>query len=226
MNKKPIQLEETWLKILENEFEKPYFSQLRGFLKEEKNKGKTIYPPGKLIFNALNSTNFPNTKVVIIGQDPYHGRGQAHGLSFSVPQGIKPPPSLVNIFKELQMSTNFEIPNHGNLEAWAKQGVLLLNAILTVEAGKAASHHKRGWEEFTDAIIYKLNEQKSNLVFMLWGKYAQQKGAFINRDKHLVLQAPHPSPFSANRGFFGCEHFSLCNEYLKKHDLKEINWQL
>jgi len=177
-----------------------------------------------LVFNAFNQTPFYNVKVVIIGQDPYHGRGQAHGLCFSVPDGINPPPSLINIFKELNSDLGKPIPRSGNLENWAKQGVLLLNAILTVRANQAASHQKRGWEEFTDMVITQLNEKKQGLIFLLWGKYAQDKGAIIDRSKHHVLKAAHPSPYSADNGFFGCRHFSKTNELLKERGLEEIQW--
>lgn len=199
---------------------------LKKFLKSEKTKKKTIFPSGPAVFNALNTTDFDDVKVVILGQDPYHGPGQAHGLCFSVPKGIVKPPSLVNIFKELKEDLNISIPEHGELSSWAKQGVLLLNATLTVEANKAGSHQNKGWELFTDKIIQELSDKKENLVFMLWGSYAQKKGQFIDRKKHLVLESVHPSPLSAYRGFLGCRHFSKANNYLKLKDLKPIDWTL
>jgi uracil-DNA glycosylase len=219
------QLNEEWLNLLENEFKSEYFEKLKSFLIIEKEK-QLIYPPGKLIFNALNLTPFSQTKVVIIGQDPYHGTGQAHGLSFSVPKGVKIPPSLQNIFKELHADISFNIPEHGNLEKWAKQGVLLLNATLTVRAHQAGSHQNKGWENFTDAIIKNLSEHKEHLVFFLWGGFARKKLALINKDKHLVLESAHPSPLSAYNGFFGCKHFSKCNAYLQANNYKEIDWSL
>ena len=221
-----IQLHDNWLKRLKPEFDKPYMQELRAFLLAEKNAGKTIYPKGSEIFNALNTTLFDDVKVVIIGQDPYHGPSQAHGLSFSVRKGQKTPPSLQNIYKELQTDLNCTIPNHGELLDWATQGVLLLNAILTVEGNKAASHHNRGWEQFTNAVIEELNYSKENLVFMLWGKYAQEKGSIIDANKHMVLRAAHPSPFSAYNGFFGCKHFSQCNTFLQKNGKEAIDWQI
>ncbi len=220
------QIEEGWKSALKEEFAKPYFSEIKNFLQAEKQKGKTIYPPGSEIFNAFNTTSFGKVKVVIIGQDPYHGKGQAHGLSFSVKDGIKPPPSLINMYKELESDIQFIIPSHGNLESWAKQGVLMLNAILTVEAGKPASHRKIGWENFTDAAIKSLSAQKEGLVFLLWGKFAQEKGILIDNTKHHILKAPHPSPYSASYGFFGCKHFSKANELLQQQGLTPINWSL
>ncbi|MBK7108937.1 MAG: uracil-DNA glycosylase [Bacteroidetes bacterium] len=196
------------------------------FLKSEKKNKKAIYPPGSLIFNAFNQTPFDKVKVIILGQDPYHGEGQAHGLSFSVPDGIKPPPSLVNIFKELQSDLQIPIPQSGNLSHWAQQGVFLLNAMLTVESNQSASHQKIGWQYFTDAAIKQLSEKKEHLVFLLWGKFAQQKKELIDSNKHLILEAAHPSPFSAYNGFFGCKHFSKTNAYLAQHNLELINWQL
>ena len=216
-------LEESWKKELVNEFSAAYFSELKDFLVKEKEK-YTIYPPGSFIFNALNRTKFNDVKVVIIGQDPYHGKGQAHGLSFSVQFGINPPPSLVNIYKELNSDLGIPIPAHGNLEKWADQGVLLLNATLTVRAGQAGSHQGKGWENFTDAIIRKLSEKRVGLVFLLWGRFAQAKESLIDNQKHHILKAAHPSPFSAYNGFFGCKHFSKANVLLKKHGLDEINW--
>ena len=214
-----VQIEESWKKALTPEFSKDYFIQLTDFVRKEYHE-TTVYPPGKLIFNAFNLCPFDNVKVVIIGQDPYHGPGQAHGLCFSVNDGIQPPPSLVNIFKEIGKP----VPQSGNLTRWAEQGVLLLNATLTVRAHQAGSHQRRGWEEFTDAVIRKLAEEKSNLVFILWGAYAQKKGAFIDRNKHLVLTSVHPSPLSAHNGFFGNHHFSLANDYLVKHGKTAIDW--
>ena len=215
-----VQIEESWKKALTPEFSKDYFIQLTDFVRKEYHE-TTVYPPGKLIFNAFNLCPFDNVKVVIIGQDPYHGPGQAHGLCFSVNDGIQPPPSLVNIFKEI---LGKPVPQSGNLTRWAEQGVLLLNATLTVRAHQAGSHQRRGWEEFTDAVIRKLAEEKSNLVFILWGAYAQKKGAFIDRNKHLVLTSVHPSPLSAHNGFFGNHHFSLANDYLVKHGKTAIDW--
>jgi uracil-DNA glycosylase len=185
-----------------------------------------IYPPGSLLFNAFNTTPFEKVKVVLLGQDPYHGKGQAHGLSFSVPEGIKPPPSLINIFKELQSDTGVPIPRHGNLSKWAQQGVLLLNACLTVRENDPLSHSKIGWTQFTDSVISTISATKKNVVFLLWGKYAQEKQALIDETKHLVLKAAHPSPYSANNGFFGCRHFSKANDYLMKNGLDPIDWAL
>lgn len=226
MSQNAVKIEQSWLPAVGDEFDKPYMQQLSGFLKEEKTKGKQIFPPGSLIFNALNTTPFDSVKVVIIGQDPYHDVGQAHGLCFSVLPPVKFPPSLRNIFKEIQDDLGFPIPRSGDLTKWAEQGVLLLNATLTVEAHKAGSHQNKGWETFTDAVIHALNAQREGLVFMLWGSYAQKKGAFIDTDKHLVLKSVHPSPLSAHRGFFGCKHFSQTNEYLKKNGQTPINWNL
>ncbi len=221
-----IQLSDSWLQRLESEFRADYMVALREFLKAEKAQGKVIFPPGKAMFNALNATPFEQVKVVILGQDPYHGPGQAHGLCFSVQRGVATPPSLVNIYKALNADLGLPIPSHGHLQAWAEQGVLLLNATLSVEAGKAGSHQNRGWEQFTDRVIEALNEQRQHLVFLLWGGYAQKKGRIIDRDKHLVLTAPHPSPLSAHRGFLGCRHFSATNEYLSRNGYSPINWQL
>ncbi len=221
-----IQLTPEWLALLQTEFDAPYMQQLRAFLAAEKQKGKIMYPAGSLWFNALNHTPFSQVKVVILGQDPYHGPQQAHGLCFSVLDNIKKPPSLNNIFAELQRDIGCLPPSHGNLTAWADQGVLLLNAVLTVEAGKAGSHQNKGWERFTDRIIELLNEQKEQLVFLLWGSYAQKKGALIDRKKHQVLMSPHPSPLSAYRGFIGNGHFSQTNAWLEQHGLTPINWQL
>lgn len=218
-----VQIEESWKEALMPEFSKDYFIQLTDFVRKEYHE-TTVYPPGKLIFNAFNLCPFDKVKVVIIGQDPYHGPGQAHGLCFSVNDGIQPPPSLVNIFKEINNDLGKPIPQSGNLTRWAEQGVLLLNATLTVRAHQAGSHQRRGWEEFTDAVIRKLAEEKNNLVFILWGAYAQKKGAFIDRSKHLVLTSVHPSPLSARSGFFGNHHFSLANDYLVKNGKTAIDW--
>lgn len=218
-----VQIEESWKKKLAEEFEKPYFVQLTEFVRHEY-QTTTCYPPGKLIFNAFNLCPFDKVKVVIIGQDPYHGPGQAHGLCFSVNDGVPFPPSLQNIFKEIQNDTGAPVPSTGNLTRWAEQGVLLLNATLTVRAHQAGSHQRHGWEEFTDAAIKVLSEQREHLVFILWGAYAQKKGAVIDRTKHLVLSSAHPSPLSAYHGFFGNRHFSLANAYLEQHGQTPINW--
>ena len=218
-----VKIEESWKKMLGNEFEKPYFAQLTEFVRNEYSSG-TVYPPAKLIFNAFDHCPFDKVKVVIIGQDPYHGAGQANGLCFSVNKGIAMPPSLVNIFKEIAADTGKPMPTDGDLTRWSDQGVLLLNATLTVRAGNAGSHQRRGWEEFTDAAIRILAEKRENLVFILWGSYAQRKGAFIDRNKHLVLTSPHPSPLSAYNGFFGNKHFSRANEYLMAHGETPIEW--
>ncbi len=219
-----VQIAESWKPYLQAEFEKPYFQTLVEFIKQEY-ATKQVYPPGKLIFNAFNHCSFDNTKVVILGQDPYHGPNQANGLSFSVNEGIRTPPSLVNIFKEIKDDLGKPIPKSGNLERWADQGVLLLNATLTVRAGEAGSHQGKGWETFTDAVIRILSEKKENLVFLLWGAYAQKKGAVINPENHLILKAKHPSPMSANYGgWFGNKHFSKTNEYLRSKGLPEIDW--
>lgn len=221
-----IKLEAGWRAALAEEFAADYMGQLRQFLIQQKAAGKRIFPAGKEIFNALNTTDFNKVKVVILGQDPYHGPGQAHGLCFSVKPGVPLPPSLQNIYKELAADVDFKPPGHGCLTHWAEQGVLLLNSVLTVEAGMAASHQGKGWERFTDSIIQKLNEQCEGLVYLLWGSYAQKKGAIIDRSKNLILQSPHPSPLSASRGFFGNHHFSRANEYLTQQGLEPINWQL
>ena len=218
-------IHESWKAVLINEFNAPYFATLKIFLQEEK-KQYTLYPPGSLIFSAFNHTHFDNVKVVIIGQDPYHGPGQANGLCFSVSSGIKPPPSLVNIFKEMRNDLGLTFPTTGNLEPWADQGVLLLNATLTVRANQAGSHQNKGWEQFTDAAIKELSARKKGLIFLLWGRYAQAKEALIDTTKHHVLKAAHPSPFSAYNGFLGCKHFSKTNELLRKEDLKEIDWRI
>ena len=221
-----IKLEDSWKKILFKEFGEGYMRSLRQFLLNEKSKGKQIFPPGDEIFTALNTTAFDNVNVVILGQDPYHGAGQAHGLCFSVKHGVEIPPSLVNIYKELESDLGLIQPAHGCLTYWAEQGVLLLNAVLTVEAERAASHQGKGWEQFTDKIVAILNEKKMGIVFILWGSYAQKKGAIIDRQKHLVLQSPHPSPLSASRGFFGNHHFSKANDYLESQGKAPIDWQL
>ena len=218
-----VQIEESWKNRLAPEFEKDYFRILTDFVRSEYTH-YTIYPPGKLIFNAFNLCPFDKVKVVIIGQDPYHGPGQAHGLCFSVNHGIQFPPSLMNIFKEIKADIGHDAPTSGSLTRWAEQGVLLLNATLTVRAHQAGSHQKKGWEEFTDAAIKLLAEEKEHLVFILWGAYAQKKGAFIDRNKHLVLASAHPSPLSAYNGFFGNKHFSKTNAYLKANGKEEINW--
>jgi len=225
-NSDSIQIETGWKNALEGEFKKAYFQTIKYFLKQEKEKGKVIYPPGSQIFNAYNLAAFDQVKVVILGQDPYHGPGQAHGLSFSVPVGIKPPPSLVNIFKELKSDLGIDPPKHGNLESWAKQGVFLLNAMLTVEKDKPASHQHIGWQYFTDATISVLSDQREHLVFILWGAFAQQKLQLIDTKKHLVIQSPHPSPFSADRGFFGSKPFSKTNVYLGANGETPVNWKV
>ncbi|VEJ08786.1 uracil-DNA glycosylase [Actinobacillus delphinicola] len=217
----------TWHDVLGEEKSQPYFQNILQFLDRERAAGKIIYPPKPDIFNALKLTNFDDVRVVIIGQDPYHGAGQAHGLSFSVRKGVRLPPSLQNIYKTLQKDyPEFQIPRDGDLTYWAQQGVLLLNTVLTVEAGKAHSHAQIGWEDFTDKIISALNHKKENLVFLLWGAHAQKKGQFIDRSKHCVLTSVHPSPLSAHRGFFDCGHFKKTNDYLRQHQLPEIDWQL
>jgi uracil-DNA glycosylase len=218
-------IEGGWKEILWDEFQSPYFSELKAFLVEEK-KRYPIYPPGNLIFNAFHHTPFQHVKVVILGQDPYHGTGQAHGLCFSVPEGIESPPSLVNIFKELQSDLGVPPPSSGNLEKWAGQGVLLLNATLTVRAGQAGSHQNRGWETFTNRVIEQVSELKTGVVFLLWGRYAQAKESLIDGHKHLVLKAAHPSPLSAYNGFFGCKHFSRTNIYLQEQGKSGIDWSL
>lgn len=218
-------IDESWYKVLREQFEAPYFADLKSFLVEEK-QHYAVYPPGKLIFNAFNLTPFDKVKVVILGQDPYHGPGQAHGLSFSVPDGVQFPPSLINIFKELNNDLGIPMPHSGNLEKWAREGVLLLNASLTVRAGQAASHSRHGWEAFTDAAIRALSEEREHLVFILWGNYAIAKRALIDPFKHLILTSVHPSPLSASRGFFGCHHFSKTNNYLIEHNIEPIDWKL
>jgi uracil-DNA glycosylase len=218
-----VKIAPSWKTRLENEFSQPYFNQLIEFVKEEY-KTQTVYPPGKEIFKAFDACDFNDVKVVIIGQDPYHGAGQANGLCFSVREDVRMPPSLVNIFKEIQNDLRKPIPKSGDLTRWAEQGVLLLNATLTVRASSPGSHQNKGWESFTDAVIKKISDEKENVVFLLWGSYAQKKGEVIDRKKHYVLMSAHPSPFSADRGFFGNKHFSKTNEYLRSKGLKEINW--
>ncbi|MCH2190763.1 MAG: uracil-DNA glycosylase [Gammaproteobacteria bacterium] len=221
-----IKLHSSWLGKLQSEFEQAYMQKLSVFLRNEKASGQIVYPRGEDIFNALNSTPLEQVRVVILGQDPYHGPGQAHGLSFSVPIGERVPPSLKNIYKELHADVGFEVPSHGNLQAWAERGILLLNSVLTVRQSSAGSHQGQGWEKFTDKIIDLINSNADNVVFLLWGSYAQKKGQAIDRSRHLVLQAPHPSPLSAHRGFLGCRHFSQTNDYLASLDLTPIDWQL
>jgi len=223
-NQREIRLEQSWKSRLSDEFELEYMRDLRAFLQTRKQAGAVIYPPGPLIFNALDSTPFEQVRVVILGQDPYHGPGQAHGLCFSVREGVETPPSLVNIYKEIEQDLGLTKPASGNLEHWAKQGVLLLNAVLTVERGQAGSHQGKGWERFTDKIVNLLSAERDGLVFMLWGSYAIKKGAGIDRKRHLVLTAPHPSPLSAYRGFFGCKHFSKANCYLQERGQSAIEW--
>ena len=221
-----VKINDTWKEVLKSEFNKPYFLQIVNFLRTEKMAGKTIYPPGQLMFNAFNTTPFDHVKVVLLGQDPYHGPGQAHGLCFSVQTGVKPPPSLVNIYKELNSDIGMSIPNHGNLTKWAEQGVLMLNASLTVRADEPMSHSKIGWAEFTDSVIKKISDQREHVVFILWGRFAQEKQVLIDETRHLVLKAAHPSPFSANNGFFGCRHFSKTNEYLMQNGIDPVDWSL
>ncbi|MGN7821112.1 uracil-DNA glycosylase [Chitinophaga sp. 22536] len=221
-----VQIEDSWKEVLKDEFNKTYFAEIVMHLKHEKALGKTIYPAGNNIFNAFQQTPFDKVKVVILGQDPYHGPGQAHGLSFSVPDGIKPPPSLGNIYKEMQTDLGLEIPTSGNLTKWAEHGVLLLNAFLTVRASEPASHSKIGWENFTDAVIRKISDMKNNVVFLLWGRFAQDKQILIDATRHHILKAAHPSPFSAANGFFGCKHFSKTNELLLKAGIEPVDWRL
>ena len=226
MSERPVHLAEDWKQALGDEFEQSYMQELRAFLLAEKAAGKVVYPPGPLIFNALNSTPLSRVKVVIIGQDPYHGPGQAHGLCFSVQPGVRTPPSLQNMYKEIQRDLGYPIPAHGSLQSWADQGVLLLNAVLTVTQAQAGAHANRGWERFTSRIIELLNEQCEHLVFMLWGSYAQKKGQQIDASRHCVLKSVHPSPLSAYRGFIGCGHFSTANEYLLEHGREPIDWRV
>lgn len=218
-----VRIEESWKKHLQTEFDKPYFDELVRFVRNEY-ATHTVYPPGKQMFAAFDACPFDNVKVVILGQDPYHEPGQAHGLCFSVNEGVQFPPSLQNIFKEIESDLGKPVPPNGNLLRWARQGVLLLNATLTVRAHQAGSHQNRGWEAFTDAVIHHLAEEREHIVFILWGAYAQRKGAFIDRTRHLVLQSPHPSPLSAHRGFFGNHHFSQANQYLTAHGIEPIDW--
>jgi len=219
------QIEDSWKDILKDEFEKQYFKELKEFLLNEKSK-YVVYPPGGLIFNAFRLTPFDSVRVVLLGQDPYHGPGQAHGLCFSVPPGITPPPSLGNIFKEIERDMGIPVPRHGSLEKWAHQGVLLLNATLTVRANQPGSHQRKGWETFTNAVISKLSEKRVGLVFLLWGKFAQEKETIIDINRHYMLKAAHPSPYSAFNGFFGCRHFSKTNEILTKHGMDGIDWMV
>ena len=221
-----VQLEPSWLAQLEEEFSLPYMAQLRSFLQAEKRAGKRVFPPGEEIFAAFAHTPLQRVKVVILGQDPYHGEGQAHGLCFSVRPGVKVPPSLQNIYREIHDELGHPVPRHGDLTAWADQGVLLLNSVLSVECGRAASHQGKGWETFTDRVIDVVNRECEAVVFMLWGSYAQRKGALIDRRRHCVLAAPHPSPLSAHRGFFGCGHFVAANEYLLSRGREAIDWRL
>lgn len=218
---------QTWHDAIGAEKQQPYFRHILNTVKAERESGRAVYPPAADVFNAFKATEFDRVKVVVLGQDPYHGAGQAHGLAFSVRPGVAVPPSLVNIYKELAADiAGFQIPQHGCLQPWAEQGVLLLNTVLTVRAGQAHSHAALGWEQFTDRVIAQLNEHREHIVFLLWGSHAQRKGAIVDRSRHLVLSAPHPSPLSAHRGFFGCRHFSQANAYLQAHGLQAVNWQL
>lgn len=221
-----VKINESWKEVLKEEFQKPYFLEIVNYLKLEKMAGKTIYPPGPLIFNAFNTTPFERVKVVLLGQDPYHGAGQAHGLCFSVQTGITPPPSLVNIFKELQADIGIPVSKQGNLTRWAEQGVLMLNASLTVRANEPMSHSRIGWAQFTDCVIRKVSSLKEHVVFLLWGKFAQEKQSLIDETKHLVLKAAHPSPYSASNGFMGCRHFSKTNDYLVRNGIDPVDWAL
>lgn len=225
-NDMDVKIEPSWKEILKDEFSQPYFEQIALHLKTERLQQKTIYPPGSLIFNAFNTTPFDKVKVVILGQDPYHGPGQAHGLCFSVQAGVPAPPSLVNIFKELHSDIGVRIPGHGNLTHWAEQGVFLLNASLSVRVGEPMSHAKIGWAGFTDAVIRQVSARKKHIVFLLWGKFAQDKRVLIDEQRHLILKAAHPSPLSAHAGFFGCRHFSKTNEYLVSQGIEPIDWSL
>ncbi|TCU14396.1 uracil-DNA glycosylase [Rhizobium sullae] len=226
MSEQTIALEESWKAALASEFSSPYMQQLKDFLLVQKRSGKRIFPKGSEYFRALDLTPLAEVKVVILGQDPYHGLGQAHGLCFSVRPGVRIPPSLVNIYKEMETDLGIKPPRHGFLEHWARQGVLLLNSVLTVEEAQAASHQGKGWERFTDAVIRKVNEECESVVFMLWGSYAQRKAAFVDTYRHLVLKAPHPSPLSAHNGFFGCRHFSKANAFLQSHGRAPVDWEL
>ncbi len=220
-----VKIEPSWKAVLETEFEQPYFQAIAAFLRREKEAGKVIYPPGQLIFNAFDSTPFAQVKVVILGQDPYHNPGEAMGLSFSLPRGVATPPSLKNIYKELNSDVGAPIPAHGDLSSWAKQGVFLLNAMLTVEHKQAQSHQHIGWQNFTDSVIRKLSEQREHLVFMLWGNFARKKATLIDASRHLILEAAHPSPL-AGGAFFGCKHFSKADAYLEEHGLTPIDWKV
>jgi uracil-DNA glycosylase len=226
MATRDIKLHPSWLEPLADEFAEPYMADLKRFLLEERERGKSIFPKGSEWFRALDLTPLDQVRVVILGQDPYHGHGQAHGLCFSVQPGVQPPPSLVNIFKELESDLGIKPARHGFLEHWARQGVLLLNSVLTVEMGRAAAHRDRGWERFTDAIVRQVNGRADPVVFMLWGSYAQKKAAFVDTSRHLVLRAPHPSPLSAHSGFFGCKHFSKANAFLQAKGLQPVDWAL
>lgn len=221
-----VKIDPSWRQLLAEEFTQPYFEAIKQFILLEKQKGKRVYPPGPLIFNAFNLTPFDQVRVVILGQDPYHGPGQAHGLCFSVPNGIRQPPSLLNIFKELKNDLHIDAPMHGNLEAWAKQGVLLLNAVLTVNESEAASHKNAGWERYTDAVIKAISAKRQHVVFILWGRFAQNKESLIDASRHCIIKSAHPSPLSANDGFFGSKPFSKANTYLREHRIKEIDWRL
>jgi uracil-DNA glycosylase len=221
-----LKLEDSWALHIGEEYSKPYMKELLSFLDKEKRDGKKIFPEEEHILDAFRLTPFPKVKVVILGQDPYHGEGQAHGLAFSVRKGVKPPPSLVNIFKELKMDLGLETPHHGCLESWARQGVLLLNTVLTVEEGQAGSHHGKGWERFTDRVIEVLNHEKEHLVFILWGNPAQKKALQVNAEKHLILKSVHPSPLSCHRGFLGSKPFSQTNDFLRKNKIAEIKWEI
>jgi uracil-DNA glycosylase len=223
---RPVQLHPEWLQVLGREFEQPYMAQLRAFLLERKRAGVEIYPPGEEMFSAFNSTPLSQVKVVILGQDPYHGPGQAHGLCFSVRKGVRTPPSLVNVFKEIESDLGLSPPAHGCLQPWAAQGVLLLNAVLSVERGQAGAHQGRGWEQFTDQAVAAVNQHCPHVVFLLWGSQAKKKGRSIDLDRHQVLTAPHPSPLSAHRGFFGCRHFSKANQWLRSKGLAPVDWSL
>lgn len=223
MKNMAVEIEQSWKEVLKDEFEKDYFRSLTQTVKDAY-LSRSVFPPPKLVFNAFSQCPFDKVKVVVLGQDPYHGKGQAHGLSFSVPDGVPIPPSLQNIYKEIKNDLGITLPPSGNLECWARQGVLLLNATLTVEESKAGSHQGLGWEQFTDAVIKSISEEKKHVVFLLWGRYAQEKGAHIDTQKHLVLKAAHPSPFSAHNGFFGCKHFSKTNDYLIAHGIDPIVW--
>ena len=221
-----VNIEASWKEVLHTEFNKSYFENIVAFLKTEKAQGKIIYPPGSLIFNAFDKTPFNKLKVVLLGQDPYHGKGQAMGLSFSVPKGVRPPPSLINIFKELYDDVGVPISSSGDLTSWANQGVLLLNAALTVRADEPNSHSKIGWHQFTDAVIKKISDEKDGIIFLLWGAFAHQKQELIDQNKHRVLKAAHPSPYSADKGFFGCRHFSKANEFLVRQKQAPIDWKI